>query len=99
MEGVSFPFFGLAFSIEKIQYTVDLNLQELVDHSRSAVLEAQRLGNFFIDEARLNSNVFRKTKDEANSLISNFDYFLTDLDVTSGEGDSKVYVTELYLFE
>lgn len=40
MEGVTFPFFGLAFSVEKIQYNFDLNVQSYIDHTRAAVIEA-----------------------------------------------------------
>lgn len=98
MEGVTFPFFGLAFSIDKIQHNFDLNVQSLIDHTRPAVIEAQRLGNFFVDEARLNGNFFRKTKDEAAAVISNYDYFLTEKDVQNENG-TLTYVTEIYLFE
>lgn len=44
-------------------------LQSKIDHSREAVLEAQRIANFFIDECRLSGNKFHSKKDEAAALI------------------------------
>jgi hypothetical protein len=33
------------------------------------VIEAQRIGNLLVDEARLNGNKFVKSKDERDALI------------------------------
>jgi hypothetical protein len=60
VEGAYYPFYGLAWSIEKIQYNFDLLMQSNIDASRKAILEAQRIGNLFVDEARLNGNKFNK---------------------------------------
>ena len=73
MEGTSFPFFGISYSIEKIMQNIDMNLQDNIDHSRESVNQAIRLGNLFVDEARLNSNFFTSRSDEAAALISNYD--------------------------
>lgn len=37
MEGDSFPFFGIAYSIEKVQYNFDLSIEDRIDHSKKAV--------------------------------------------------------------
>ena len=73
MEGAFFPFYGFAFNIEKTTHTFDFEQAALVDTSRDAMLEAQRVGNLIVDEARLNSNYFAKAIDEKNLLIQNFD--------------------------
>jgi hypothetical protein len=99
LEGRSFPFFGFAYSIDKIQYNIDLNLDDKIDHGRAAVLEAQRLANFFVDEARLSGSQFRKTRDEANALIQNYDYFLTAVDISAPGSSELTFESELYLFE
>ena len=63
VEGAYFPFYGLAWNVEKVQYNFDLLMQSNIDTSRKAILEAQRLGNLFVDEARLNGNRFRKNEE------------------------------------
>jgi len=52
----------------------------------------------FVDEARLNANKFRKSQEEKNLLISNFDFALTDRDFTDDNSD-ETQIVELYLFE
>lgn len=98
IEGSYFPFYGLAWSIEKVQYNFDLTMQSNIDTSRHSVLEAQRIGNLFVDEARLNANKFRKSQEEKNLLISNFDFAMTDRDFTDDNSD-ETQIVELYLFE
>ena len=73
MEGVDFPVFGIAYSIEKIQYNFDLSIEEDIDHSRYAVGLALKMANLFVDEARLNGNDFPNTVQESRSLINNYD--------------------------
>lgn len=34
---------------------------------------AQRMGNLFVDEARLSGNAFRKADEEYEALIENYD--------------------------
>jgi hypothetical protein len=40
VEGVIFPFFGFAYSIDKVQFNYDLNIQTRIDSSRRSVKEA-----------------------------------------------------------
>ena len=37
IEGVDFPFFGLAYSIDKVQFNFDLSIQDDIDHKKSSV--------------------------------------------------------------
>lgn len=69
MEGTSFPFFAFAFSLEKVQYNVDLSIEDNIDHGKNAVKLAMHFSNFFTDEARLNGNYFVTKQAEASSLI------------------------------
>ena len=73
VEGNAFPFFGLAFSPDKVLYNYDYSLEDTIDFSRNSILHAQYLANFFVDEARLSSSQFVKTTVEDSSLINNFD--------------------------
>ena len=73
VEGSHFPFFALAFSIERIQFNSHLQIDEDIDHSKAAVRMAQRMGNLFVDEARLSGNTFRKADEEYEALIENYD--------------------------
>lgn len=59
IEGVVYPFFGIAYSIEKIQHNFDLAYEHLIDSSRASVREAQRIANLFVDEARLSRYFFK----------------------------------------
>lgn len=98
MEGAFFPFYGFAFNIEKITHTFDFTQAALVDTSRDAMLEAQRIGNLIVDEARLNSNYFAKAIDEKNLLIQNFDFTIVEQDFTDDNSD-ETQIIELYLFD
>jgi hypothetical protein len=62
------------------------------------VIEAQRIGNLLVDEARLNGNKFVKSKDERDALISNYDFTIQDIDFTDDNID-ETQLVELYLFE
>ena len=79
MEGVIYPFFGLAYSIDKVLYNVDESVDERLDTSPLSVRHAQRLANFFVDEARLSGNFFQFRDDESKQLISNFDTQLVEV--------------------
>ncbi len=69
MEGESFPFFGVAYSIEKVQFNFDFSIEDDIDHTKPAVGLAMRFANMFVDEARLNGNFFNSRETEAKSLI------------------------------
>jgi hypothetical protein len=73
VEGAHFPFFGLAFSLEKFQFNSDLTIEDDIDHSKLAVRLAQRFANLFVDEARLSSATFLEARDEYKALIQNYD--------------------------
>jgi hypothetical protein len=69
VEGNAFPFFGIAFSIHKVQYNYNPDLDSVLDFSREAVMHALMLSNFFADEARYSSNMFATAALENASLI------------------------------
>ena len=94
IEGVTFPFFGISYSIHKTQYNFDLNVESHIDHSKEAVALAQKFANLFVDEARLNGNFFVSRREEAKALISNYDTMLTEV----AEGENADIFKELYLF-
>ena len=73
VEGNAFPFFGFAFSPDKVLYNFDESLEDSIDFSRQSIKHAQYLVNFFIDEARLNKNKFSKAYEEYDSLIDHLD--------------------------
>lgn len=97
MEGAVFPFFGIAYSIEKVQYNFDLSIEESIDHSKTAVQLAQKIANLFVDEARLNGNFHSTRREEAESLISNYDSELIEKIYDDANGNKEM--VELYLFE
>lgn len=73
MEGVNFPFFGVAFSIEKVLYNYESKDEDLLDFSKNSILHAQYVGNFIVDEARLSANEYNDGKEETEDLIFNYD--------------------------
>ena len=56
IEGVVYPWFGLSYRLDRIQFSMEQSKIDQVDHSREAILHAQKIGNLFVDEARLSSN-------------------------------------------
>jgi hypothetical protein len=67
-----------------------------MDHSRNAIQEAQRIANFFVDEARLSGNKFSNKERDQKFLISNYDINVIERDMESGDINE---VKEMYLFE
>ena len=59
IEGIKDPVFGIAYSLDKVQYNFNSSVNDKVDHSRYSLKHAQKLANFFVDEARLSPNSFR----------------------------------------
>jgi len=55
-EGIVYPWFGFNYRIDRIQFSTESHLRDQTDHSREAMLHAQKVANLFIDEARLSSN-------------------------------------------
>ena len=98
VEGVLQPVFGLAFSIDKVQFDFNVltkDSREAETYSKSAIKHAQRLSNFFVDEARLSRNYFTYREDESKSLITNHDIVLLDI----VEKNQEIRKVEYYLFK
>ena len=83
VEGSHFPFFALAFAVERTQFNQHLEIDEELDHSKTAVKLAQRFANLFVDEARLSSNTFRDARNEYKALIENYDSDIVEDDKKS----------------
>ena len=75
-----------------------MQIEEKVDHGRKAVAEAQRIANFFVDEARLSGHKYRNRKEEAAALIDNFDAMIAEKDV-QWTSNSSNKIMEVYLFK
>lgn len=56
IEGVVYPWFGIGYRVDRIQYAFDDDSHHYIDHSREAIMHAQKIANLFIDEARLSGN-------------------------------------------
>ena len=37
MEGISDPLFGLAYSIDKVQFNFNININDKIDHSKASI--------------------------------------------------------------
>lgn len=70
-----------------------------IDHSREAILHAQRIANLFVDEARLSANRFEFVSHEVEALneILNNDPFLMSLPLIASD-HSNLIRTEVILF-
>ena len=68
LEGIIYPWFGVGYRVDRIQYSMENTKRDLVDHSREAIMHAQGLANLFVDEARLSGNEFPYVSHEANAL-------------------------------
>lgn len=75
-----------------------MQIQDNIDHGRRAVLEAQRIANFFVDEARLSGHKFNNAKTEAAALIENYDTMIVEKDVQWID-PTEDKIMELYLFQ
>ncbi len=95
VEGNAFPFFGLAFSPDKVLFNYDYTLEDTIDYSRNSILHAQYLANYFVDEARYSSQEYSKTSVEDSSLISNYDPLIVSKDIEDG----TTATTFVYLFK
>ena len=70
IEGVVYPWFGVGYRVDKIQFSMENTKRDHVDHSREAISHAQKLVNLFVDEARMSSNEFDFIIDEVNAINS-----------------------------
>jgi hypothetical protein len=78
LEGVHFPFYFTAFSLEKHQFNHHLSIEEDIDHGKPAIKMAQMFANLWVDEARISGNTFRRAKDEYEAIILNWDAQVID---------------------
>jgi hypothetical protein len=87
VEGIVYPWFGVGYRVDKIQYSMENTKRDHVDHSREAILHAQKLGNLFVDEARLSDNEFDFVSDEVNAIdsIANNDAFLVEVPLVQSQ--------------
>lgn len=97
-EGIVYPWFGVTYRIDRIQYSMESRSRDKTDHSREAVLHAQKVANLFVDEARLSSNQFNYVSIEKDylNLISGNDALLVE--VPLAQTKEETIRTELYLF-
>lgn len=59
IEGVVYPWFGIGYRIDKIQFNFDdERTHNYIEQSREAMMHAQRIANLFVDEARLSGNEY-----------------------------------------
>ena len=88
LESKKYPFYGLQFHPEKNIY--EWKIGKKIPHSKNAVLVSQYFANFFVNEARNNSNEF-KSDEESGKLIYNYPTKYTALDGS--------LFTQCYLFK
>lgn len=65
-----YPFYGVQFHPEKNAY--EWKVTNKVPHTVGAVSAGQYFANFFVDEARKNTNQFPSTEEEEKALIYNY---------------------------
>ena len=68
VEGIVYPWFGIMYRIDRIQFGQESKLRDKTDHSREAIMHAQKIANLFIDEARLSQNEFTFVADERDYI-------------------------------
>ena len=70
-----------------------------VDHSREAIVHAQKIANLFVDEARLSGNRFQYVAHEVEAInkIQNLDAVLMTLPLVESD-PSNLIRTEVFLF-
>ena len=68
LEGVIYPWFGVGFRLDRIQYSMENSKRDWTDHSKEAIQHAQKIGNLFVDEARLSDNNYPYVSIEMQEL-------------------------------
>lgn len=68
MEGIVYPWFGVAYRVDRIQNSMENSKRDHTDHSRNAIVHAQKIGNLFVDEARLSSNEYSYVAEEVEAI-------------------------------
>ena len=99
LEGIIYPWFGVGYRVDRIQYSFENSAKDGVDHSREAILHAQKLANLFVDEARLSGNMYDFVSQEADALriLLQSDSHLAEVPLVQSQDDLTIR-TELYLF-
>ena len=67
---INFPIYGVQWHPEKSIY--EWTSAEGINHSEHAVIVAQTLANFFVQEARKSAHSFPSTEEENSMLIYNY---------------------------
>lgn len=102
VEGVVYPWFGIAYRIDQIQFAFDDESERFIDQSREAILHAQKVANLFVDEARLSGNRYGFVAHETRDInkIKDNDAHLVQVPVMKegGEDISDLMMTEVYYF-
>ena len=98
IEGIVYPWFGVNYRVDRIQFGMENTKRDQTDHSREAILHAQKLANLFVDEARLSTNMFPIVSEEQKytNLINNVDPHLVEVPLIQSQ--KETIRTELYLF-
>ncbi|XP_011874353.1 PREDICTED: gamma-glutamyl hydrolase-like [Vollenhovia emeryi] len=81
LEHKQFPFYGLQFHPEKNLY--EWVTGKNIPHGANATIPSQYFANFFVNEARKNSNEFTTRQEEMQSLIYNYPVTYTALQNSS----------------
>jgi|OM-RGC.v1.017189830 hypothetical protein len=102
VEGVVYPWFGVAYRIDKIQFAFDDESERYLDQSRLAILHAQKIGNLFVDEARLSGNTYNYIAHETADInkIRDNDAHLIEVPIVKqyGENVNDLMLSEVYYF-
>lgn len=99
MEGIVYPWWGLNYRPDRVQFSLENSKRDKVDHSRESVLHAQKIANLFVYEARLSSNEFPVISEEQQylNLLANNEAHLVELPLVQSSDENTIR-TELYLF-
>lgn len=68
------------------------------DHSRNAIMHAQKVANLFVDEARLSSNEFSFVGDEVKHLNLFNENDVHRVEIPIVQSKRQTIRTEVYLF-
>ena len=98
IEGIIYPWFGTAYRIDRIQNSMESTKRDHTDHSRNAIIHPQKIGNLFVDEARLSTNEFSYVGEElaAINLLQENDAHRIEIPIVQSK--SQTIRSEMYLF-
>lgn len=98
MEGIIYPWFGTAYRIDRIQNSMENTKRDHTDHSRNAIIHAQKIANLFVDEARLSSNEFQYVAEEVAAINQMQENDAHRVEIPIVQSKRQTIRTELYLF-